>query len=414
MRRHNFKAHQLLKPVDPPFHRANGRARLCNVKKTVFVLSTDYWLNSLHGSSILSLFRALTKLGYRVKVLLPSIKKKNIEVELFSVNSLDVRRHIPLVTLLSLYGRALKLVFEEKNPIVIFDPPMLPLFLLAMVFRKSKGIMLILSRPLIERGFFGWLNLLNFRLWLILGKNFVEGFTAISPFEAAEFSRLGKIPENKITVIPSPLGEKFEKFNFFGNRNELRLKLGLRASARKKVLLYQGVLDKRRGILEFLELFHETFKGNYGIVLLLIGDGPAADSIKNFITNSGATNIFLLGPFPYSKMPEAIMACDVGLVLLPDKPLWRYQCPTKLVEFLALGKPVIASDLPGIRWIARKSSQVFYIKEMTSSGFKEALQKLLFRDESITAESMQFRKEIIHKFSSFSVAQMLSQMICSL
>jgi hypothetical protein len=39
--------------------------------KKIVVLSTDPWLDKLHGASILSLFKALTKLKYQVKILLP-------------------------------------------------------------------------------------------------------------------------------------------------------------------------------------------------------------------------------------------------------------------------------------------------------------------------------------------------------
>lgn len=385
-----------------------------NIHKRVVVLYNDRWLDLLHGASILGLFKALTRRGYRVKVLLPSAKKINlIEDGFFSVTALDFKRYVPCARLLTLYRRALKLIFEEKNAVLIFDSSMLPLYLLFMLLQKSKGIMLVLSRPVATKGFLGWLRSLHFRLSLILGKVLVNAFTAISPFEAAEFSRLGKIPEHKITVIPSPLGEQFTKFNFPRDENELRLKLGLNALSGKKVLLYQGALHEQRGILAFLELFTKSFKGDDRIIFLLVGDGPARDSIKNFISHHRTNNIVLLDPVPYSKMPEIIAACNVGLVLLPDHPWWRYQCPTKLMEFLALGKPIIANDFPGIRWIAGNSPLVFYIKKLNTSSFKQAVRKVLIEKESIIADSTRIREEMIDRFSSYSVALKLSQLIDS-
>ena len=54
------------------------------------MLSTDPWLNRLHGASILSIFKALTRLKYQVKVLLPSTSNKILEIGSLSVIGLEV------------------------------------------------------------------------------------------------------------------------------------------------------------------------------------------------------------------------------------------------------------------------------------------------------------------------------------
>jgi glycosyltransferase involved in cell wall biosynthesis len=384
---------------------------LNKAKRRVIVISTDPWLDRLHGASILELFNALSGLGYSVKVVVPSIKKVNFEDGYFSVTALDTKRYVPLFNLLSFYGRVLKLVSKERNFLLIFDPSILPLFLLIRFFRKSKGIMLILSRPLIKGNLFGYLAQMHFRFFLLLGKMFVTRFTAISPFEAIEFARLGNIPRQKIIVLPSPVGKKFEMSNFGGYGKDLRHKLGL--DAESKVLLYHGVLDEKRGIHDLLELFAQITKDDNKIVLLLVGDGPARKSVENFIACNQAGNIIFLGPIAYSRMPEVIKACDVGLVLLPNDPNWQYQCPTKLVEFLALGKPVIASELPGIRWVARGSPSVFYISNLDLPSFRKILDEVLIKKAG-TMGNCSIRREIISYFSSTSIALKLSRVIDSI
>jgi len=305
-------------------------------------------------------------------------------------------------------------MFKEKPFILIFDFPMLPLFLVAKLIWKSKGIMLILSRPVGKQGFLGWLYFLYFRLSLIIGKLFVDIFTAISPFEAYEFSRIGNIPRYKIMVLPSPLGEQFENFNPSENINELRLKLGLVTLLGKKVLLYHGILDEQRGILQLLELFNKSFKGDGKVVLLLVGDGPAKESIKRFIQHNNSNNIILLDPVPYSKIPELIAACDIGLVLLPNHPWWRYQCPTKLIEFLALGKPVIASDLPGIRWVAGNYPLIAYLKTWDNYEFGKNVKQLLNLIDTnsyILNNKKFYYRTVISRFGSRSLALKLKDLI---
>ena len=377
------------------------------------MLSTDPWLDRLHGASILSLFKTLARLNIEIKVLLPSISNKNMEGEFLSIIGLKVKRYIPLFTLISLYCRYLRIMFREKPTVLIFDFPMLPLFLLSRILWKSKGIFLILSRPVGEGGLRGWLRFVHFRLSLMIGKIFVNAFTAISPFEVFEFSRLGKIPKSRIIVIPSPLGEEFEKFNPPENINELRYRLGLDALLSKKVLLYHGVLDEQRGILQLIKLFAESFKEDDKVVLLLVGDGPAKDSVKRFIRQNKVDNIILLDPVSYSKMPELIAACDVGLVLLPDHPWWRHQCPTKLIEFLALGKPIIASDLPGIRWVAGNYPLVTYLRTWDKRGFDKAIKRSLglINEASYILDDKELRYRVISRFSSHSIALMLKDLI---
>jgi len=383
------------------------------INKKIIVLSTEPWLNRLHGASILDLFKGLAELGYRVEILLPSNSDKITRDKFFSIKELKFDRYIPLFSLFSLHRLFFKLMIKEMSSIVIFDFPLLPLFLIAKALWKSKGIMLILSRPVAEKGFRAWLHSLHFRLSLMLGRPFVDMFTAISPFEAAEFCRLGKILKRKIMVMPSPLGKVFERLDFM-DKDEQRRRLGLNALLGKKVLLYYGVLDEQRGILELLKLFTMSFKESDQIVLLIIGDGPAKDSIKNFIRHNKINNVFFCGPVPYLKMPEIIAACDIGLVVLPDHPWWRYQCPTKLIEFLAMGKPVIASNLPGIRYIAGNSPLVVYLKSLTVDSFKEAVKKMLTVEDGVFVNNIEMRRKIIDRFSSRSLALKLSQLIDSI
>ncbi len=382
--------------------------------KKVVVLSTDPWLNRLHGASVLDLFKFLASYGYKVRILLPSHDSRRIEKNSFSVFTLKSKNYVPLLTFVSLFRRAFGHLTKSQPDVLIFDFPMAPLFLLFRIFVKVKGIMLILSRPVGEGGFRGWFRFLHFRLSLMIWKPFVNAFTAISPFEASEFSRLGKIPREKVVVVPSPLGDGFESFDPSENVNELRSRLGFNALLRKKVLLYNGVLDEKRGVVQLLELFIESFKGNDEVVLLLVGDGPARGSIKALIQQSDVSNITLVDAVPYSEMPELIAACDVGVVLLPNHPWWRFQTPTKLIEFLALGKLVIASNLPGIRWIGSHSTRVTYLRQLNWHSFRGEVNRLMLDSKKTAADAIRIRQEMINRFSSKSVALKLSQMIDSL
>lgn len=77
---------------------------------------------------------------------------------------------------------------------------------------------------------------------------------------------------------------------------------------------------------------------------ILVGDGRTKDSIKKSIDELKLNNDFIfVGTVPHKKIPIYINACDVCVILkrkdIPGSPL-------KLREYMACGKPVIATKSP--------------------------------------------------------------------
>ena len=51
----------------------------------------------------------------------------------------------------------------------------------------------------------------------------------------------------------------------------------------------------------------------------------------------------------YEDVPKYISMSDVAIIPLPDMHYWRSQSPLKLLEYLAMTKTVIISDIPAHR-----------------------------------------------------------------
>jgi glycosyltransferase involved in cell wall biosynthesis len=79
--------------------------------------------------------------------------------------------------------------------------------------------------------------------------------------------------------------------------------------------------------------------------VLLIGPaGPEAVSVLERL--AGLPNVHWLGPKPYSKLPQYVAAFDVGLIPYVSNAYTQSCFPLKTYEYLAAGKPVVASGLP--------------------------------------------------------------------
>jgi glycosyltransferase involved in cell wall biosynthesis len=269
--------------------------------------------------------------------------------------------------------------------------------------------MLILSRPVPAVGeeTVGKTHALIFRLSLILARYLADAITAITPMEAEEFRRLANMPREKVFVVSSPVSEAFCEYKRPSDANVIRRKLGMNLLIDKKVVLYHGEMEENRAVTEVAREFTKAFTDRNDIVLLFVGPGSARRPLEMRVRRNELRNCAVMGPVPYSAMPGLIKSCDLGLVILPDRPWWQNQCPTKLLEFLVMNKPVVATDLPGIRWAARDSPLVTYVKGFKAEELRTAITKAL----AIHGAARNLDSERLQMFASGRLAGKLDLII---
>jgi glycosyltransferase involved in cell wall biosynthesis len=80
------------------------------------------------------------------------------------------------------------------------------------------------------------------------------------------------------------------------------------------------------------------------------GDGPWRPQIEAAIGRTGtADRVRLHGRVPMDDLPALLADADIGLVPSLAEPYLEYSLSTKLLEYAAMGVPVIASDLATFR-----------------------------------------------------------------
>jgi glycosyltransferase involved in cell wall biosynthesis len=82
--------------------------------------------------------------------------------------------------------------------------------------------------------------------------------------------------------------------------------------------------------------------------ILLIGPADDASSKQELQRLAGKANVDWVGRQPYEDLPRYIAAFDVGIIPYVSNAYTRSCFPLKLYEYLAAGKPVVASGLPDL------------------------------------------------------------------
>ena len=148
------------------------------------------------------------------------------------------------------------------------------------------------------------------------------------------------IPNDKVTVIPN--GVDLGLFRIM-EKKKVRARLGIPDG--KPVFVTVCSLDKVKGInflIDALKIMRD--RTTIQPLLYVIGDGPLKKSLFSQAKSLGiAETVFFLGEEPYEHIPFWMNATDVFCL-----PSLREGYPNSVIEALACGVPVVASDVGGI------------------------------------------------------------------
>lgn len=88
-----------------------------------------------------------------------------------------------------------------------------------------------------------------------------------------------------------------------------------------------------------------------GRSLVLVGPKDPAFEPRRFEDLVRRANVHWAGPQPFEALPGYLRMMDVGLVPYANSRFNQASFPLKTLEYLAAGRAVVATDLPGIRWL---------------------------------------------------------------
>jgi len=261
------------------------------------------------------------------------------------------------------------------------------------VFHNSK----LLAKPnvyeYIEKYIFALIHIIADRL----STKMSDMVTAVSEQTRKECIRDYKVLPHKIKVVHN--GIDIERFTAYPSNNEIRKQFHLGDCP---IVLYVGVFCIRKRLHNLLYAMRMVVEEVPDAKLLIVGGGRGYEGeLGRLVDELNLENVVLFaGKVPNEQLPKYYACADV--VALPSS----YEgLPIVILEAMAMGKAVVASNVSGNPDAIRDGVTGFLIEKDNIRQFAEKIIFLLLNEDVRQQIGKAARKRIEESFSWDKIAQ---------
>lgn len=206
------------------------------------------------------------------------------------------------------------------------------------------------------------------------------------------------IDKEKIIVTPNGVNTQMYRPDIDGMN--VRKQYGIGRD--KTVIGFIGTFGAWHGAEILTSAFAEIEKVCKKVHLLMIGDGVKMADVKKIIKHNHMWNqVTLTGIVPQHKGPEYLAACDILVsptVKNPDGTPF-FGSPTKLFEYMAMGKGIVASDLDQLSEILENEKTALLIEPNSVNAAANAIVRLVEDKELRERLGRNAREEVCKRYT---------------
>ena len=241
-----------------------------------------------------------------------------------------------------------------------------------------------------------------------IAERFFSGITVITPFMRQLLAKQLHMSEKQIGVWSS--GVDLEEFHP-SDSSELRRKVGVDG---RFVVMYHGSLSLERGIQETFAAILCLARTLPNMVFVVLGS-ETASGLKSVTTllkameqSAGLFGHLLFMPaVPMHMVASFLGVADVGTLAWPALMHHRTGSPLKLMEYLAIEKPVAVTDLEATREVLGDSPCAFYARSNDPGDLVDAIRRAYERRSELPQLGRLGRLVVAERFTWDSQAAML-------
>lgn len=213
-----------------------------------------------------------------------------------------------------------------------------------------------------------------------------------------------KIPKEKITVVPN--GVDVKNFTASGEYKEKANKMKQELGISEKVILYAGYMDKINGIPFLAKAVHQVIRKRRDACFVFIGHGPEEEKLKS-LSREYPQNVKFLPMVPYEEMPVCYEMCDIFVIPRPSTISTETLNPLKLLEAMAMEKPVLGSNVGGITEVIKHGENGYLFEKGNMESFTKMLLEVLDADNRKIGRNA--RRTVVENYTWDKSAKILQQ-----
>ena len=237
---------------------------------------------------------------------------------------------------------------------------------------------------------------------------FIAGFlyrranriVVVSPAFQDRLVRHWKVPPERISVVEN--GVETDLFHFDPAAMELRKRLNLEG---RFLICYIGTMGNAHGLETLIAAAEQLQTALPNATFLLIGEGAEKGRIVELAAQRGLANIRFLGEQPRERIPAYISAADLCLVLLKKSDLFKTVIPTKLLEYMACERPVVAAVDGQTRQIVEQAGAGVFVEPENSTALVKAILDMAANPERRRRMGINGRRYIVKTLSREKTAR---------
>ncbi len=201
-------------------------------------------------------------------------------------------------------------------------------------------------------------------------------YTAVAPFlrpiwrrvnrrvavsQAARHSAKGRLGKGDVKILPN--GVEVERFATATPARDV-------PAGRK--LLFVGRLEPRKGLPFAMRAFAQLADRYPDLSLIVVGDGPERDAMSA-VPDALRTRVHMMGKVSYEALPTYHRAADIFI----SPATGAESFGIVLVEAMAAGLPIVASNIPGYREVARDGRESILVAPSDTDALAQGIARLL-------------------------------------
>ena len=224
-----------------------------------------------------------------------------------------------------------------------------------------------------------------------------DAIVSVSPGFSDHFKEYG-VAESKIVLIPNGIN-----VNVAPKCSMISDFPALSSFEGKTIAAFVGTLGMAHGLDSLLEAA-KLLESHDSIGILLVGSGARSDEIKSVLFENNCFNVLVLDQLSRDDILRLWSLVSISLVHLKRNDVFRSVIPTKLLEAMAMKKPVVLGVQGTASDILQMAKAGISVEPENSQEIANAILKLVCNPEQAEAAALNGREYVVKQFDRQKMA----------